>query len=178
MTGARPQVLGRPVIQNCWVVPSIEEAVDHWVKMLGVGAWLLMDNDASVPRYYHGRPTECRYRAALAQWGPIQVELVDSLRDGESPFNDGTVPGQPSFHHVAIESPDYDADVAQFAKMGLPLAFESTFGEMRFGMIDARPVLGCMLELLEGGETLKQAFSLVESLSEGFDGSEPLRTPG
>lgn len=172
-----PLFLGRRVVQNCWVVPSIEKAVDHWVKAFGVGAWLLLENDPDIPRYYHGKETDCRYRAALADWGNIQVELVDSLRDGPSPFADVYRPGETSFHHVAIETDDFEADVARFGKLGFPLAFRSTYGDMQYGMVDTRPGLGFMIELLENSEMHTVSVNHVRELARDFDGTNPLRRP-
>lgn len=171
-------LFGRPVVQNCWVVPSIEEAVAGWVKLIGVGRWLLMENDADIPRFYHGKPTGARYRAALADWGNIQVELIDSVRGGPSAFADMARPGETVFHHAAIESPDFDADVRRFADLGFPLAYLSTYGDMHYGIVDTRPALGFMIELLEQSEAHTGAVQYVRSLSEGFDGTNPLVAAG
>jgi hypothetical protein len=73
-----------PVVQLGYVVPDIRRAMRHWTEVIGVGPFYLIEHTPFTQVYYKGTPAKIDQSAALAQWGDIQVELVEQHNDTTS----------------------------------------------------------------------------------------------
>lgn len=98
---------------------ALDAAVDTWLE-IGTGPfWML---EARPRRQTHrGAPTDAAVRAAMTFLGDIQVELLAPLDDRPSAWRDGLADAMPAaglFHHVLLESDDYDATVVRWLAAG------------------------------------------------------------
>ena len=74
------------IIQNGYVVRDIAAAMRLWIEVLCVGPWFYIDH-LSVPDFtYKGQPSPVDVSLALANSGPLQVELIQGA------FGDSDVP--------------------------------------------------------------------------------------
>ena len=65
------------------LVRDLEAAMEAFQKSFGIGPWKVYTNSAPPLRcYYRGRPVSYRMRVALAQSGPLVIELLQYV-DGE-----------------------------------------------------------------------------------------------
>ncbi len=165
----------RTVFQNAWVVPDLEAAVDRWVTELGVGPFFVMVQDRLVDVTYRGEPAELAMRVALAQAGPVQIELIDQTSDGPSAYRDSVPAGDMGFHHMCVWTHDIDADTEYFASLGYPAATMGRSGA-RFAYYDTRPLLGCMLEVVEHQPRIEALFGAIAAASVDWDGADPVRS--
>ncbi len=173
---AGPLLADRAIAQTCWVVPDLEAAMAGWSAAAGAGPWLVMDSRGTVNPRYRGQPTDVFYRAAMAQCGDVQIELVEQPGDAPSCFRDVVPAGRTGFHHLAFVSGTFDDELARFARGGFTPAFEGGFGDMRFAMMDTLAATGFMIEVLEDTPSLAFAMGLVRRLAEEWDGtSDPVR---
>ena len=78
-----PLLAHRRIEQVCWVVPDLEAAIARWRAAYGLGPWLVVGSEGTEDKRYRGRPTDVVYRAALTQWGDIQLELLEWNNDME-----------------------------------------------------------------------------------------------
>jgi hypothetical protein len=86
------------LVQNAWVVPRLEDAIPGWVA-LGVGPFFVLER-AYPQALYRGTPVPLSFRAALAQAGDIQIELIEQTSDGPSAYRDMVPAGATGFHHM------------------------------------------------------------------------------
>lgn len=164
----------RTIFQNAWVVPDLEVAAMRWVDELGVGPFYVMVQDNLGDVTYRGEPAELSMRVALAQAGPVQIELIDQVSSGPSAYRDTVAEGEMGFHHLCVWTHDIDADTAYFADRGYPAA--TTGGlRARFAYYDTRPLLGCMLEVVEHQPRIEAMFGAIAEAAVGWDGTDPIR---
>ncbi len=78
------------------------------------------------------------------------------------------------FHHMCVWTHDIDADTAYFESLGYPAATMGRSGS-RFAYYDTRPLLGCMLEVVEHSERIEAMFNAVAAASVDWDGTDPIR---
>ena len=64
------------VRQNGYVVRNIESALEHWTEVLGVGPFWYFEEAPVEDFRYRGEPSELVVSIALAQSGPLQIELI------------------------------------------------------------------------------------------------------
>ena len=88
--------------QIAWVVDDLDAAVRHWQQTTGIGPFFVgahiggMITDGT----YRGRPTEVDISAAIAQAGPVQIELIQQHGRAPSPYRDVYAEGESGIHHM------------------------------------------------------------------------------
>jgi hypothetical protein len=165
----------RQVVQNAWVVRNIDEAMQKWTRTLGIGPFLELP--PMVPDKYVYRNANLRpdIRVALAQSGEVQIELIQVLTDCASIYEGALASGESAFHHVCIFTDDVDADLAHHEALGLEIPVVGHHGDVRFAFVDARPALGCMLEIITDSPLIRGIYGAVRRASDTWDGSDPVR---
>lgn len=167
---------GTEYFQSAWVVESLDEAMAYWTKICGVGPFYVIP-DCAIENYaYRGQSGGAlRFSGALAQAGPIQIELIQQHGDDPSAYRDVYPAGTGGFHHVCAFAKDYDADVERYRSAGASVAHSGQFGDMRFCYLDTRSAMGCMTELIEDRQSIRDMFAVVANAAVNWDGSDPIR---
>lgn len=165
------------MFQNAWVVDDVEAAAHRWATELGVGPFFVTEyTDHITDVTYRGTPSELSMTVALAQAGPTQVELIQPTTTSPCAYRDSVAPGTIGFHHMCVWTHDIDADTAYFADLGYEAAnLGSAGGAVRFGYYDTRPLLGCMLEVVEYSPIIEARFQAIADACAAWDGQRPVR---
>jgi len=178
MRGFAPGVPGRHVMQVAWMVDDLHAACARWIRTTGIGPFLTVPHVMLEEYRYRGRPAGgLDFSVAIAQWGGVQVELVQQHCDSPSAYRDTIAKGQGGFHHLAIYTADYDAAYAHYRDQGFEVAVGGTFGGFRFSYIDTSTAIGCMVELIEENPAQSDFFRRVAQAADGWDGAtDPIRS--
>jgi hypothetical protein len=56
----------RSIMQNAFVVPDLEAAIDHWTRIMQVGPFFLFEHIPFAELWFRGQPTKLDMTAALA----------------------------------------------------------------------------------------------------------------
>lgn len=167
----------RAAFQNAWVVDDLEAACTAWVTEFGVGPFFITDYapGAFETVTYRGQPAELAMRIAIAQAGPLQIELIQPIRQ-QSAYRLSVPAGSgQGFHHIGIWTENFDKDLAHFNKLGYETINTGQTRSTRFAYIDARPLLGCMLEIVTKTPLIEQRFKEIATAAEDWQGDLPLR---
>ena len=81
------QPLFGPVMQLGFVVPDLDRAMEHWTGAVGVGPFYVMQHIKFAEALYRGQPTDADISVAVAQWGEVQVELIQQFNDSPSIYS-------------------------------------------------------------------------------------------
>lgn len=161
----------RSIIQMSWVVEDIDEAMQRWHRVSGVGPFLVQRHIKINEPRYRGKPLGVDFSVALAQAGPMQVELVQLHGDGPSSYRDTVPAGTEAMHHVAIMPDDYDAALVAYLDQGFEEASGGLFGDVRFSYVDTSEAMGHMVEIVENKETIRRFFGAIARAAEEWDGN-------
>lgn len=162
---------GQKIIQNAYVVNNLEEAIQRWTDLYGIGPWIILPNVEGSELTYHGEPAELVFSAAFVQCGEINIELIEQHTDGPSTFRDMFQPGEEGFHHVAMISTDYEGDKARFEAAGCPITTEFSLGpDSGIAFVDTRKMLGHMIELYQNGDSINGLYAIIRQAAENWDG--------
>lgn len=162
-------------MQSAWVVPDLEAAMQRWIDVFRVGPFFI-NHDVKVDKARHrGRPTAPPIRIALAQAGPLQIELIEQAGDQPSVYRDSVPFGTEAFHHIAAFVDDVPGEIARYRAMGVELAYEGFFGEVHVAYLDTRAQMGIMVELFNHKPVMDDMFARIAAASVGWDGSRPIR---
>ncbi len=74
-----------PIRQIAWVVRNLEESVDNWMRVSGLGPWTVFRNVAMAGKL-DGQAAKVRMHVALGYQGDMEIELIEDLGAGASPY--------------------------------------------------------------------------------------------
>lgn len=162
--------------QAAWIVNDLDAAMRHWIETMRVGPFFVIPHPAVENARYRGTPTTIDFSGALAQAGPFQIELIQQHSVGPSAYRDTFAPGEEGFHHMCTFVADIDAEIEHYRGLDAALAFEGSFGDMRFAYIDTRATNRCMTEIIEDRASIREIFKLVADAAVDWNGKDPIRT--
>jgi hypothetical protein len=164
--------------QNAYVVRDIEDAMNTWIEVMGVGPFFYMKHIPLADMKHRGNAIDLDISAAVAFSGSVQIELIQQHNSGPSAYRDVVPEGQDGFHHICLYPDSYDDLLAQYLAKGIPMSMEgkvaSTGG--RFCYVDAREKLNCMVEIVDvpaGGSAM---WAPLRDATDNWDGkTDPIR---
>jgi hypothetical protein len=165
-----------PVMQLGFVVPDLERAMAHWTSTVGVGPFFVMSHIKFAEAIYRGAPTDADISVAVAQWGEVQVELIQQFN--ESPSIYSHFPGRAAggLQHVGVMTNSVHDDLEKLRPHGIEAVQQgSTANGIRFAYINTDQHPGGMIELIEHGPAIDGFFAMVREAAQGWDGSKPVR---
>eukprot|EP00439_Symbiodinium_sp_Y106_P087805 s1_g341.t1 len=125
--------------QNGYVVPDIEAAIDYWATVMGVGPWLYLEHAPIKDFCYKGTPSEIDVSIALANAGPLQIELIQQRNEAPSMYRDFVDAGHTGLQHVAYWTESFDKDLAAAETRGLTIGqsgAQAADNEVRIGVLN------------------------------------------
>jgi|SRR5580704_4548601 methylmalonyl-CoA/ethylmalonyl-CoA epimerase len=120
------QPLFRKVLQVGLVVRDSEATARRYWEDFGIGPWRFytIDPTNTTNMRFRGRPVRHSFRAALATFGDLTLELIEPL-DGASVYSEHLQQHGEGLHHLAFAVDDYDSARERLEKNG--------FGEVQAG---------------------------------------------
>jgi catechol 2,3-dioxygenase-like lactoylglutathione lyase family enzyme len=162
--------------QAGYVVPDIEAAMRYWTETLGIGPFFYNERVPIRNYRYRGEGYEPHNSVALANSGPLQVELIQTRNDVPSMYRDFTGAGHQGLQHVAYWTETYDADLARLTAQGFEPVMQGEVGENgRFVYFDTEYHPGTVIELSEVLGPKGTMFRIIREASENWDGRDPVR---
>ncbi|WP_188260381.1 VOC family protein [Azospirillum tabaci] len=162
--------------QAGYVVDDIEAAMDYWSRTLGIGPWFYNERVPIKNYTYRGERHEVHNSVALANSGPLQMELIQTRNDAPSMYRDFLKAGRTGLQHVAYWTENYDADLERLTGQGFKPVMSGEVGEKgRFVYFDTEYHPGTVIELSEVAGPKGKMFDLIRNASLDWDGRDPVR---
>jgi catechol 2,3-dioxygenase-like lactoylglutathione lyase family enzyme len=159
-----------------YVVPDIEAAMAYWTGTLGIGPFFYNPRVPIVNYTYRGESHQPHNAVALANSGPLQVELIQTRNDVPSMYRDFQQAGRSGLQHVAYWTDSYDADLDRLLAEGFRPVMSGAVGERgRFVYFDTEYHPGTVIELSEVAGPKGRMFDLIREAAAGWDGKDPVR---
>jgi len=169
------QPLGE-IMQVAYTVEDLEQAMQHWVRDLGIGPFFKFEHFPLLDAQYRGQPTQFDVNIGLAYSGGMCFELIQQNNDAPSVYRDVIDERGFGFHHWALSTRDFDGDVARYQESGAELALYGVAAVgARAGYMDTRSTLGGMIELIEIKSEVEELFAFIRAASENWNGEDPVR---
>ncbi len=140
--------------QIALVVRDLDAAMRRYWETLGVGPWKVYTYGPPLVRgmTYRGKAQEYRMRLALAQVGPLVVELIQPL-SGDNIYVEHLDRKGEGLHHVGIFVPSFDQAVAEAERQGFSVLQSGRgfgrFGDGGYAYLDTEAAFGVIFELIE-----------------------------
>jgi len=111
------------------VVKDIDETVEAYWNILGIGPWNIISWEPPLvyDRKYHGKPSPAKEKIAITQVGAVQLELVQSV-EGDSIYKDFLEEHGQGLHHLNFLVDNVDQVAETLEKIGFPSLQGARFG--------------------------------------------------
>ena len=168
-----------PVMQIACVPEDFDAALRHWMQVMGVGPFFLLEDILLEDSRFLGAPNDCVFTIALAYWGDIQVELVELIRqENDAPSIYRDVAGH-GLHHTCLLTDDIVAARATAEAAGATLLVEGKVGDDGAVVyVDTGGGPGAIVEIMQPATGTEGLFAMICDAAKNWDGSEPLRRLG
>jgi hypothetical protein len=157
------------MFQLGFVVDDLFAAADRWVQVFGVGPFHVMPRVRNSCRY-RGADAHVDIHIAVAQAGPVQIELIQDYTDGPSVFRD--VHG---LHQVATLTRDYDGKTTHYQRLGYEPVCEFTTPGQRVAFYDTINDFGFYTEVVEEKLSFQANLAAISRTCADWDGTDPIR---
>lgn len=168
-------ILFGPVIQQAYIVPDIQQAMQHWLAR-GVGPFYI-EKRRQTRGLHDGEPMLADISAAFAYSGDQQIELIQVFNDAPSIYRqyiDANPHG--GLHHLAVWVDNIDEKIAELEAGGHQYRIRVDYRPMH-AYLDSVNYPGVMIQLMERCDLMKELFAFVRSGADNWDGvSKPVRT--
>lgn len=156
-----------------FVVDDLLGAAANWAQVYGIGPFHVLPK-AESRGTYRGQPSVLEIQVAVAQAGPVQIELIHESTGAESVFRDFA--GRPAgFHQVCTLTYDYDRSLEHYASLGYEVAAELIRPTQRVAFVDTLTAFGFYTEVVEATPSFVTALSGVAQTCAEWDGTDPVR---
>ena len=97
----------KEIIHACIVVEDVWRTLRNYWDILGIGPWEVYSFERPLvqERSYHGKPSWAREKLAMAQVGPVTLELAQPV-EGDSIYRDFLDEGGEGLHHLSFQVDD------------------------------------------------------------------------
>jgi len=136
------------------VVKDLDAAVEQYWKLFGIGPWQFYTYGKPLVKEmtYRGRPVEYRMRIALANAGPLRIELIQPL-EGDTVYAEFVRDHGYGIHHLGILVPDMKAALDQAAQAGVAMTMDGAGfgldGDGHYAYLDTEERIATTVELIE-----------------------------
>lgn len=145
-----------------------------WLNTVEIGPFFVLEAETTNGKF-RGDPRNLALRAAMAQCGPMQVELIQQAGDGPTVYSEMYDNGASGFHHLAYVVENMDEEIASFRAKGVEVAFIGEVGPLIFAYFDTRKQLGYYTEVLQHEPGVMAMFDDISDAAATWDGSNPIR---
>jgi hypothetical protein len=171
------QIFGSPA-QLGYIVRDIEAAMEAWVAQ-GIGPWFYFENIETDYFRYRGADSPMKMSAAIANSGPLQIELIQPRNDAPSLYKEFLDSGREGFQHISYWTTDFQALYDRALAAGYVVGHEGSIGgeHGRFAYLEneSTPGAGTIIEISDISGPKGEFFTYVRDTAESWDGTEPIR---
>ncbi len=151
----KPQApfLKNGIRQIAVIVEDLDKAVEMYWQLLGIGPWHIYTYSKPFVKTmtYRGQPADYKMRLALADVGPVQIELIEVLGD-ETIYAEFVKEHGYGLHHMGVLVEDMEVAKNEAAAVGLTVIQDGggygLDGDGGYAYLDTEDKLGTTLELI------------------------------
>lgn len=168
----------KQICQIAWVVDDLDAAIRHWQQSARIGPFYVGEHVGGIftEATHRGNPVEVDMSCAIAQSGPVQIELIKQHGGSPSPYRDVYAEGESGLHHLCSFVDDVEAECRNYQAQGFEVVMTGVVaGQTSVAYVDTRPMTGCMTELMERTGLVVDMFAAAAAAAADWDGTDPIR---
>ena len=157
-----------------FVVDDLLGAAARWARVYGIGPFHVLPA-METPCTYRGTNSGVNLQVAVAQAGPVQIELIQQHCDRASVYRDLFSAAESGFHQLCTMSSNYDRTRAHYEHLGYELVSEMGGTGGRVGYFDTVADFGFFTEVVEEVPGFLAQLAAISKTCAEWDGTDPVR---
>jgi hypothetical protein len=162
------------LVQLGFIVDDIVAVGNRWAQVFGVGPFHVGPRN-EVACTYRGTESALDMQVAVAQAGPVQIELIKQFCERPSVYRDLVASGDARFHQVCTVTRDYPAARAHYLALGYELATEIEVRGQHIAYFDTMDDFGFYTEIAEHTAVFLETLDKISRTCAQWDGVDPVR---
>jgi hypothetical protein len=164
---------GAELVQICFVVENLNDAMASFSRLLGAGpwfrsTWMSAEQDRTT---LHGKASPLNAGIALAYAGGTMYELVEPAPGSRSIFSEWVEKFGFGLHHFGFATTEFDHVAGQLAAEGNKVVMTSvTPRGARVLMVESRTPVNALHELIEVTPESRAFYRRMREAAEAWDG--------
>lgn len=152
--GEQPLFPIKEIAQVCLIVKDIDQAVENFWKCFGIGPWSFYTYGKPLVKRMtrHGQPTEYKMKVALANVGPLRIELIEPL-EGDTVYQEFVDKHGYGVHHFGVLVENMQEALGRAKSAGFEMTQDGAgFGpddDGHYAYLDTEDLIGTTIELIE-----------------------------
>jgi methylmalonyl-CoA/ethylmalonyl-CoA epimerase len=143
------------VAQIAMVVRNLEETVESYWNLFGIGPWHFYTYARPLVKKmsYHGKPADLTFRVALSYFGPMRIELIEIKEGEDSIYAEFIARHGYGVQHLGLLVEDMQEALSQAKAAGIDMIQDGSgfglLGDGHYAYLDTEKLIGVTLELIE-----------------------------
>jgi Glyoxalase/Bleomycin resistance protein/Dioxygenase superfamily len=162
------------LFQLGFMVDDLVTAATKWADVFRIGPFHVLP-PFDVPCTYRGVDTRIDMQIAVAQAGPVQIELIHQRDDRPSVYREFAERHGSGVHQLCTVAADYDAKKAYYVARGYPLVCEIASSTPRTAFFDTFDEFGFYTEVAEPVPSFLTSLEAIARTCAEWDGTDPVR---
>lgn len=159
--------------QVAYLVEDIDESVANWARYSGIGPWTVYKN-VTLDGWWKGHDVKIKMNVGLSYQDEVQMELIQVVSDGPSPYHNDDGSRIVRMHHMAWLTENFDADVDKAKARGLTQVFRAANAASKVTYFASPSESGILWEFIETTPMLKEGFQHGIAASRAWDGKDTI----
>jgi hypothetical protein len=163
-----------PVVQQGYVVPSIDAAMRHWIAR-GVGPFFI-EHLRGFDALVDGARVKTELKAAFAYSGDQQIEVIQPLGASPTIYSEYLAEHpEGGLQHLAFWCESVPEKLAELEASGAGFRLRQAYGDGH-AYLDSRAHPGVMIQLMARTPRMEGLFAIIRAAAESWDGvTDPVR---
>lgn len=144
---AQPRSMGKEIVQVGILVKDVEETARKLEKLVGIGPFEILEPDYR-NLTYRGKIGRFKIRVALANAGPVQIELMQVLH-GETIYDEFARRKGYGLHHLGIKTDNMENGMEEMQARGFQVIQSGDRPGVKWAYLNTEEQTGVIFELIE-----------------------------
>lgn len=158
-----------------YVVRDIRGAMERWAQVMGVGPWFYFEVYPVENFLYRGNPSKAKFSVAVANSGPLQLELIEPLDDLPSLYREFLDAGREGLQHLGFWTDEVERDLGRASRAGYDICQSGDTARGPFYYLETESHVGITAEFIAMTEDRRRIYAEIEAAAKTWDGREPIR---
>jgi hypothetical protein len=155
-------------------VDDLLDAAARWARAFGIGPFTALPRLTSECTY-KGRTTSLDTQIAVAQAGPVQIELIHQYCDTPSVFREIFPSGGNGLHQLCTLTDHYESKKTRFVDLGYIVTAEINTRGHRVAYVDTVDDFGFYTEVVQSSPGFVEQLDRISRQCRDWDGRDPVR---
>jgi hypothetical protein len=163
--------------QVAYVSRNMEESMRYFTEQLGIGPWYVKKHLPLESCSYRGKAIDIDFSVALANSGPLQLEIIEQHNNVPSVYQDFLRNNPAGLHvqHLCFHAPNIEDHLDKLKQRGYAVVQDGVSSSGKFAYCTHHTYEDFCIEVIGYSLVRTNIFAAIEAAARDWDGNDPVR---